>query len=111
MAKLEITLRTNFDTALQIICNGVLNASLSAELVDSSDYRYPNVRCAVRVFERYSFIGKNRVSMNVTLLQVGDDLRLSAITSGGSQAVFVKINTLGEDAFLDTLREIVYQLR
>jgi hypothetical protein len=111
MAKLEITLRTNFDTALQTICNGVLNASLSAELVDSSDYRYPNVRCAVRVFERYSFIGKNRVSMNVTLLQVGDDLRLSAITSGGSQAIFVKINTLGEDAFLDTLREIVYQLR
>ena len=111
MTKLEITLRTNFDTALQTISNGVLNASLSAELVDSSDYRYPNVRCAVRVFERYSFIGKNRVSMNVTLLQVGDDLRLSAITSGGSQAMFVKINTLGEDAFLDTLREIVYQLR
>lgn len=111
MAKLEITLRTNFDTALQTICNGVLNTSLSAELVDSSDYHYPNVRCAVRVFERYSFIGKNRVSMNVTLLQVGDDLRLSAITSGGSQAIFVKINTLGEDSFLDTLREIVYQLR
>ena len=107
MAKLEITLRCDFDTVLQTICNGVLNASLSAELVDSSDYRYPNVRCAVRVFERYSFIGKNRVSMSVTLLQVGDDLRLSAITSGGSQAMFFKINTWGEESFLEKLEELL----
>ena len=32
---------------------------------------------------------------------------LSAITSGGSQAVFFKINTFGEEAFLDKLREIL----
>ena len=54
----------------------------------------------VRVYERYSMTGSNRVSMNVTLLGVGDDLFVTAITSGGSQAVFFKINTLGEEAFL-----------
>lgn len=35
------------------------------------------------------------------------DFRLSAITSGGSQAVLFKINTWGEEAFLDKLKEIL----
>ena len=30
----------------------------------------------------------------------------SAITSGGSQAVLFKVNTWGEEAFLDTLRAV-----
>ena len=32
---------------------------------------------------------------------------MTAITSGGSQAVFWKINTLGESAFLDTVRDAI----
>jgi hypothetical protein len=59
---------------------------------------------AVRVYERYSMAGGNRVSMNVTL--IGDDQKLfvSAITSGGSRAVLFKINTMGEHTFLDLCR-------
>ena len=34
-------------------------------------------------------------------------IRLSAITSGGSQAVFFKVNTLGAESFLDTIRDTV----
>ena len=46
--------------------------------------------------------------MSVTLYQEnGGDICLSAITSGGSQAVFFKINTFGEEAFLDKLRELI----
>ena len=63
--------------------------------------------CAVRVYERYSFTGGNRVSLSLTLLQSGGRIFLSAITSGGSQAVFWKINIFGEEAFLDTIRETV----
>lgn len=44
-------------------------------------------------------MGGNRVSMNVTLVGKGEELFLTAITSGGSQAVFWKINTMGEEAF------------
>ena len=36
-----------------------------------------------------------------------DPVQLSAITAGGSQAVFFKINTLGEEAFLDKLIELL----
>jgi len=108
MAKYEKMLPYSFDEALEIITDGILNASISASLEDASDFICANSRCSVRVFERYSYIGGNRVSMSVTLFE-GDDglLRMSAITSGGSQAVFLKINTFGEEAFLDTLREII----
>jgi hypothetical protein len=53
-------------------------------------------------------MGGNRVSLSVTLFQNGNGpVMLSAITSGGSQALFWKINTVGEKAFLDKLREIL----
>ena len=76
---------------------------MSASYEDGSNWMSGEVRCAVRVFERYSAMGGNRVSMNVTLVGKGEELFLTAITSGGSQAVFWKINTMGEEAFLQTL--------
>ena len=107
MAKLERTFTGDFDSLLNKIETGVLNASISATLEDGCDYRAGDTRCSVRVFERYSYTGGNRVSMNVTLFQTGRTIRLCAITSGGSQATFFKINTFGEEAFLDTLRNIL----
>ncbi len=109
MAKLEHTFKGDFDIVLEKIERGVLSGSSSASLEDSSDFRIGDARCSVRVFERYSFTGSNRVSLSVTLFQNGenDELKISAITSGGSQAVFFKINTIGEEAFLDKLREIL----
>ena len=110
MAKLEYrNLTGDFDALLRHIEHGILNGSLSASLEDSSDFYGGSSRCSVRVFEPYSYRGSNRVSMNVTLYQAEPDapIQLSAITSGGSQAMFFKINTIGEEAFLDKLREII----
>ena len=108
MAKLEKTITGDFDGILRKIENGILNGSMSASLEDSSNFEVGNTRCSVRVFERYSMVGDNRVSLNVTLF-LGEDgvIHLSAITSGGSQAMFFKLNTFGEEAFLDKLREIL----
>ena len=108
MAKFEKHLTGNFDEFLQRISDSVLNGSMSASYEDGSDWTSGEVRCAVRVFERYSYMGGNRVSMNVTLFQAGNGpIQLSAITSGGSQAMFFKVNTLGEESFLDKLRELL----
>lgn len=108
MAKLERTLQEPFDALLQRIENGILSASVSASLEDSSDYRTADARCSVRVFERYSYAGGNRVSMSVTLFQSGNGpVQVCAITSGGSQAMFFKVNTWGEETFLDTLKNIL----
>ena len=107
MAKLEKTITGNFNEILHRIEDGIINGSVSASLEDSSDFCIDDTRCSVRVFERYSYMGGNRVSLNVTLFGSGDRIHLSAITSGGSQAMFFKINTFGEEAFLDKLREIL----
>ncbi len=108
MAKLEETRYEDFDRLLQRLEQGILEGSMSASLEDASDFRSGSARCSVRVFERYSYIGNNRVSLTLTLFQNGDEpVRLSAITAGGSQAIFFKINTWGEESFLDKLREIL----
>lgn len=110
MAKFEMEIVENFDELLKRIEQGVLTGNISASLEDSSDFKIGKARCSVRVFERYSTIGSNRVSLNVTLFQVDDrKIYLSAITSGGSQGVLWKINTFGEDAFLDKFESIIYK--
>lgn len=105
MAKYTQTFTGDFDRILQRIEQGVLNASVSASLEDGCDWRTPTARCSVRVFERYSYAGGNRVSMDVTLFQSEGVTRLCAVTSGGSQAMFWKVNTWGEETFLDTLKD------
>ena len=111
MAKYEQRLTGDFNALLRAIDEGILRGSVSAHLEDGSDYNDGAVRCAVRVYERYSMLGKGRLSMNVTLVCSGQDIFLSAITAGGSQAVFLKINTFGERAFLDHIIEIVNRFR
>ncbi len=108
MAKLEQTLSGNFNQILSKIERGILNGSISATLEESSDFYSGDARCSVRIFERYSYSGGNRVSLSVTLFQNGNEpIHLSAITTGGSQAMFFKFNTFGEEAFLDKLRELI----
>ena len=110
MAKFTYSLTGDFDRILKRIEQGVLDASTSATLEDSWDVREGDSRCSVRVFERYSYAGGNRVSMNVTLFQTGSAVRICAITSGGSQAMFFKVNTWGEETFLDTLKDVIRNL-
>ena len=107
MAKYECSLRGDFDELLRELNNGIIRGSMSANLEDSSDYRTQNTRCAVRVYERYSMVGKNRVSMSITLVGEGENLFVSVITAGGSQAVLFKFNTFGEKSFLEHAVRIV----
>jgi hypothetical protein len=107
MAKYKCKIQGNMDQLLSVIENGILEGSLSASLEDSCDYIINDVRCSIRVFERYSMLGKNRVSLNLTLLGYGENIYLTAITAGGSSAVFFKLNTFGEESFLEKIKEIV----
>ena len=100
MAKQEYRLRCDLDSLLRAIDKGILSG-MSASYEDGSSLEADGVRCAVRVYERYSWAGGNRLSLCVTLFGKDGDVQLTAITSGGSQAMFFKINTWGEEAFLD----------
>jgi len=108
MAKLETALHENIHDLANRIEKGILEGSFSATLEESSNFRVGDAECRVLVFERYSYSGGNRLSMNVTLFQKGDSpTYVSAITAGGSQAMLFKWNTMGENAFLEKLKEIL----
>jgi len=109
MAKYERRLRGDFNSLLQALDREIIGRSISASFQGGSDFTVGDVRCAVRVYERYSAIGGNRLAANITLLGNGDDLFLSVISSGGSQAVFFKINTFGESAFTEKIAKIIEQ--
>ena len=110
MAKYEKIVHGNFDEILDTLDSAVLNGSSSASFEDGSDYSCGDFRCAGRVYERFSYIGSNRVSMALTLAGSNGQYLVSAITSGGSQAIFFKINTWGEDAFLETIADVIEQM-
>ncbi|MDR0570663.1 MAG: DUF6054 family protein [Clostridiales Family XIII bacterium] len=107
MAKYQINLRGDFDELLERVNDEILSGSITASFEDGSDWQGGGVRCAVRVYERYSVSGGNRVSLNLTLVGNGDELFVSAIASGGSQGMFWKINTFGEESFLDGLVDVI----
>ena len=107
MAKLETTLHGNFSEILRAIDSAVLDSSFTASLEEESRFQSSMGRCVLRIYERYSALGGNQVSLCVLLLETAQCIRFSAITSGGSQAMFLKLNTVGEEAFLDTLSAAV----
>jgi hypothetical protein len=108
MARYTTTLKGDFNDFLNHLNNDIMGGSISVSYEDGADVEMNGVRTAVRVYERYSMIGGNRVSMNVTVVGRDDDIYVCAISSGGSQAVFFKINTFGESAFLDLCRNSVH---
>lgn len=109
MAKYECKIHGDFDTILDQLWDGIMRESTSASYEGGSEYSIDDVRCAVRVYERYSMMGSNRLSLNLTLVGKGEDLFLSAITSGGGRTV-VKSSTFGEKSFLSSVRKIAESL-
>ncbi|QWT54707.1 hypothetical protein KP626_06250 [Christensenella sp. MSJ-20] len=107
MAKYQCVLEGDFDELLRWVDGGIIGGSASASYEDGADYDLRGVRCAVRVYERYSYLGSNRVSASVTLVGDGQRVYLTIITSGGSEAVYVKMNTFGEKNFLKQIQEVV----
>lgn len=62
MAIFEKTIRNqNFDTLLRKLEHAIPDSSWSAELEAGSDFKEGSARCSVRVFERYSMVGGNRL--------------------------------------------------
>ena len=110
MAIFEKTIQNKkFDQLLWKLENEIPASSWSAELEAGSDFKEGDARCSVRVFERYSMMGGNRLTL--TMFQNRDSpIRLSAITAGGSQAVFFKVNTLGEESFLEDVKGLLEEI-
>lgn len=111
MAKLDRTVAgVDISTLAQHLVRGITSSSVSASFEDQSSFTYGDVSCISLVFERYSAMGANRASVSATLFSSPRGVQVSAITSGGSQALFWKVNTFGEEAFLDKVDDVLAQL-
>lgn len=108
MAKYECTVNGDFFDFSRYIRDEIINGSISASYEDGCTHISGETRTELSVYERYSYFGGNRVSLSVMLTQIGErTIKVCAVTSGGSQAMFFKINTLGEESFLDKFKEAV----
>lgn len=101
MAKYERRFKGDFNRFKDYIHNSIMKASSSVSYEDGSGIIMGDTKLSVQVYERYSMAGGNRVSLNLSIIAKDEDIFVSAITSGGSQAVFFKLNTIGEETFLD----------
>jgi hypothetical protein len=101
MAHYEQVLDGDVDTFIAYLDQKIPAGSVTAKLEDRGDFRLGDARMVVRVYERYSALGGNRVCLCLSVLAVGTQMSVSAVAAGGSQAMFWKLNTFGESAFLD----------
>lgn len=107
MAKYELSLKADFDEFVTAVKSGVYNRSSTISLEEESSITAGNVRIHSVAYERYAFMGKNRSSLNVTFVGCDGIVHLIGFGTGGSSAVFLKVNTWSEEAFLDTLIDAV----
>lgn len=110
MSKYTTHIKGDFYSTLSHLHRSILDASSTSSFEDGAEFEIDGVKCVTRVYERYSFMGGNRCSMSLTLCGKDGDVNVTAITSGGSQAMLFKINTIGEEAFLQTLIDAVQRL-
>lgn len=100
MALSEHHLTGDLDQFVAHLDRQITSTSVTAQLEARSDRTIGDARMVVQVYERYSASGGNRLSLVVSVLGVGDQLEVCAITSGGSTGMFWKLNTFGEQSFL-----------
>lgn len=111
MAKWEQSLSGDFHHFCSYLKRQIIEGSMSASLEDESYRTINDIHIGVLVFERYSVMGSNRVSLNVTVIGADGRLDVIAITSGGSQAILFKVNTWGEESFLELFQNYVEEYR
>lgn len=107
MACYKITFRGDLDRFKGYIQNEIINGSASATLEEATQTETNGVVCCTQVYERYSYAGGNRLSLTLNLVAFDGEITLTAITSGGSRAFFFKMNTIGEETFLDKTKQAV----
>lgn len=110
MAKYTAVLHGDLGVIMMKAENAI-KQSISASDEEMSSFSANGVRCVVRAYERYSYIGSNRVSLCITYVQTGEDIYVTAIATGGSQAMLFKINTFGEESFLKKVADVFDQFK
>ena len=111
MSKYRFKTTGDFNQICRYIKDEILNTSASASLEEEDYIMTSDSRIGILNFERYSYSGGNRLSLNVTIVENNHEITIIGMSSGGSNGVFFKFNPWGEDAFLDKLIEALDKLK
>ena len=108
MIKIDEKLHGDYDTILKKIEEGILASSFSATLEAKKDFKDITTRYSIRIFERYSAFGKNRVTLTISLFESSNkNIEIFAVASGGSNGIFIKVNDIGENSFIEVLEDVI----
>lgn len=106
LRKIKIN-QEEFDLLTDFLQARIIERSMSASLEEKMEYELSGVVTRVMGFERFSYAGNNRVSLNIVLTYDGENVVIVGFSTGGTQALFTKIYTLGEETFLQELSECI----
>lgn len=111
MAHYETTVKGNIAELRDFINlkKSTLGITISTE--DEVEGNVGDIKYYVAGYERFAYIGQNRVSLNVTMIESGEYVRVIATSLGGSQGVFMKINHWSEDNFLGAFTNIIEEYK
>ena len=107
MAKYTAHVNGDFAQIVDFIDLELRRQSVSLSLEEIFDTQVKGIRISQRAYERFSWAGGNRASLSVLFIETEDGADICGIATGGSQAMFFKINTFGEHAFLETLETAI----
>ena len=100
MARFQTTLTGDPQALVAHLDEAILGGSLTADREEATAQRIGDAQMMVLVYERFSAIGGNRVSLSVSILAVGRQLAVTMVGAGGSHALFFKVNNFSDGAFL-----------
>ncbi|MBZ5738890.1 DUF6054 family protein [Nocardioides mangrovi] len=101
MAHYDVRLTGDPDDFIAHFDQAITTTSVTASREHTVDHRIGDARMLVGNYERFSAMGSSRVSLSISVLAVGSEMAVSLVSSGGSQAMFLKLNTFGEESFLE----------
>lgn len=107
MAQFQKTMYAPINQITNYLKTTMPSSSISCSHEATGTMEVEGVTCHVLVFERYSWTGKNRVSLNITLVGNHEVTKIFAVSAGGSQATFLKVNTIGEESFLNSFISVL----
>ena len=82
-----------------------LGFSISVE--DETQGNVDDTKYCVMGLERFGYISQNRVSLNLTMIEYSQGVRIIALSLGGSSGAILKINTWSESNFVDDFVSVI----
>ena len=107
MAKYTTTVAGSLEQLRKYISRNGPNLGATITLEEEISGTADGVKYWIGTYERYAVLGENRVSLNIVLLEFSEGVRVIATSSGGSQAMFLKINHWSEDNFMNDFVSII----